>query len=70
MIYLENNTNKQKVYIPRAESMVGAGLTAYQKGFNDGVSYQKSLLTSTTISQNGVYTSENGFNSVIVDVDN
>ena len=35
-------------------------------GFNSGVTYQKSLLSSITLTDNGVYTSENGWSSVTV----
>ena len=40
----------------------------YVSGTTDGAAAQKALLSSTTINDNGVYTSENGFSAVTVDV--
>lgn len=40
----------------------------YLAGVADGAAQQKALLTSTTITQNGEYTSENGFSAVTVQV--
>ena len=40
----------------------------YTSGQTDGAAYQKSLLTSTTITSDGTYTRENGYNSITVDV--
>lgn len=40
----------------------------YLVGVADGAAQQKALLTSTTITQNGEYTSENGFSAVTVQV--
>ena len=37
--------------------------------FQSGITYQKSLLTSTAITENGRYTSQNGFDDVTVSVD-
>lgn len=38
-------------------------------GIGEGRSYQKSLLESITITENGVYEKEDGYNSIIVDVE-
>ena len=40
----------------------------YEGGYTDGETEQKSKLTSITITENGSYTRENGYNEVIVDV--
>lgn len=40
----------------------------YSSGTTDGMAAQKALLTSTAITENGSYTSENGFSAVTVDV--
>lgn len=37
-------------------------------GYSSGVTYQKSLLVSTAITENGTYTRENGWDSVTVNV--
>ena len=37
-------------------------------GYNSGITYQKSLLVSTAVTENGTYTREDGFNSVNVEV--
>ena len=46
--------------------------TCYTEGFEDGVAsgvtYQKSLLSSTAITSNGNYSTENGWNSINVNV--
>lgn len=41
---------------------------AYQSGVTEGMAEQKALLASTAITANGTYTSENGWNSLTVDV--
>lgn len=41
---------------------------AYQSGITEGMAEQKALLSSTAITTNGTYTSENGWNSVNVNV--
>lgn len=40
----------------------------YINGYNNGVAHQKSLLETITISANGTYTKENGYNEIVVDV--
>lgn len=42
--------------------------TGYASGETAGIAEQKALLTSTAITENGSYTSENGFSAVTVDV--
>lgn len=82
MIYLENTTSAQTVSIPRNDNggTPSVNPRSYQEGYNagfeagedvgysDGVAYQKSLLSSTTITENGDYQSENGFSAVSVNV--
>ena len=48
--------------------MTPAYNSGYTEGHSDGIAEQKALLTSTTITENGSYTSENGFSAVTVDV--
>ena len=40
----------------------------HTEGYNEGVNYQKSLLTSLNVTENGTYTNENGYNEVNVNV--
>lgn len=70
MIYLKNNTESQKLYIPRT-GIYGGPVTPplYQEGYDDGVEHQRSLLTSTTITEDGEYVREDGFSAVTVDID-
>lgn len=42
--------------------------SGYTSGYTDGSNNQKSLLTSTTITENGTYTKENGWSAVTVSV--
>jgi len=42
--------------------------TGYASGETAGIAEQKALLTSTTITENGTVTSENGFSAVTIDV--
>lgn len=70
MIYLNNNTELQTVYIERND---GLGTPShhsgsYESGYTDGVAYQKSLLSSITITDNGDYSRENGYSAITVDV--
>lgn len=39
-----------------------------EEAYESGITYQKSLLTSTAITENGIYTRANGYSSVNVDV--
>lgn len=70
MIYLNNNTELQTVYIERND---GLGTPShhsgsYESGYTDGVAYQKSLLSSITITDNGDYSRENGYSAITVNV--
>ena len=73
MIYLKNIREKQTVHIPRTEinSKVVA-VKSYDEGYADGIvegkKLQKIKLTSLTVSENGVYKREDGWNEVEVDV--
>lgn len=40
----------------------------HTEGYNEGVNYQKSLLTSLDVTENGTYSNENGYNEVNVNV--
>lgn len=70
MVYLENTQNPQSVWIPRND---GNGyihtVPTYQEGYEDGMEYQKSLLSSTAITENGNYQSENGWSAITVNVE-
>lgn len=74
MIYLKNIREKQTVYIPRTEinSKVVA-VKSYDEGYADGIiegkKLQKIKLTSLTVSENGVYKREDGWNEVSVAVE-
>lgn len=43
--------------------------SGYTSGYTDGSEYQKSLLAATSFTQNGVFTDQNGWSSVTVNVD-
>lgn len=89
MVYLDNTTSAQTVWIPRNdegeyihtgssgsykegfadgyESGVTDGYgSGYTSGHTDGMDDQKELLSSTTFTENGVYTREDGWSSVTV----
>lgn len=73
MIYLDNITSGQTVYIPRNESGVNPHKSnSYWEGFEDGYesgeTHQKNLLSSVTFTENGEYERENGWSAVTVDV--
>ena len=73
MIYLKNIREKQTVYIPRTEiNGKVVAVKSYDEGYADGKEegkkLQKSKLTSLTVSENGVYKREDGWNEVEVDV--
>lgn len=53
----ENDALIEKIFYP-----------TYADGYDSGITYQKSLLSSTTITLNGNYTSENGWNAVNVNI--
>lgn len=71
MVYLENITEIQQVWVPRndLDGTIHTGASgSYQEGFEDGQNYQQSLLTSTAFTANGLYSRENGWNQVLVNV--
>ena len=57
--------NAQGVYDDGYQEGVEIG---YQNGFDNGVLEQKKFLTNITITENGTYTRENGYNEVVVNV--
>lgn len=75
MIYLNNNTETQAIYIPR-QTVLGGGYIpstkAYDKGYNDGLEdgkeQQKGKLSNLNVTENGQYEREDGWNVVTVDV--
>lgn len=68
MIYLENNNGTQQIFIPKNLN-ININKT-YDEGFQDGMNYQKDKLEVLNVTENGVYTSENGFSKVNVEVAN
>lgn len=73
MIYLENNTLVQTIYIPRQDFVpenTGCKCEDYEHGyaigFSDGENEQKSKLTAITITENGSYERIDGWNEVNV----
>lgn len=72
MIYLENSTSGQTIFIPRNDSLGSIHKGSYEQGFEDGYesgeTHQKNLLSSVTFTENGEYERENGWSAVTVDV--
>lgn len=73
MIYLKNIREKQTVYIPRTEiNGKVVAIKSYDEGFIDGKEEGKKLqklkLTNLTVTENGVYKREDGWNEVDIDV--
>lgn len=70
MIYLTNTVSAQTVSIPRNDNggTPSVNPRSYQEGYNAGEAHQKSLLSSTAITENGEYSRENGFSAVSVNV--
>ena len=66
MIYLENNNGTQQIFIPKNLN-ISINKT-YDEGFQDGMNYQKDKLEVLNVTENGVYTSENGYKQVNVEV--
>jgi flagellar biosynthesis/type III secretory pathway protein FliH len=74
MIYLKNIRDKQTVHIPRTEiNSKVVVIKSYDEGYADGIAEGKKLqklkLTNLTVSENGVYKREDGWNEVKVDVE-
>ena len=71
MVYLDNSTNQQEVWIPRNDGFgfIHTGSShSYQEGFEDGRDYQKSLLATTAFTENGNYHRNDGWSDVTVNV--
>ena len=73
MIYLDNITSGQTVYIQRSESgvnphKIGSYWEGFEDGYESGETHQKNLLSSVTFTENGEYERENGWSAVTVDV--
>lgn len=73
MIYLKNIREIQTVYIPRTEiNGKVVAVKSYDEGYADGKEEGKKLqklkLTNLTVSENGVYKREDGWNEVEIDV--
>lgn len=77
MIYINNNTEIQTIYIPRQEELLYTHNSSYESGYTDGfesgytsgVTHQKDLLSAETFTENGLYLRENGISAITVDVD-
>jgi flagellar biosynthesis/type III secretory pathway protein FliH len=72
MVYLDNKKDPQEVWIPRNDGngYIHTGSShSYQEGYEDGIEYQKSLLSSTTFTENGEYERENGWSAITVNVE-
>lgn len=71
MIYLKNNTEKQRIFIPKNGEYQGK--KSYKEGYEEGVeagkAEQKSLLEPITITENGTYENENGYSTIEVNVE-
>lgn len=71
MIYLKNNTEKQRIFIPKNGEYQGK--KSYKEGYEEGVeagkAEQKFLLEPITITENGTYENENGYSVVEVNVE-
>ena len=72
MVYLDNSTNQQEVWIPRNDGLGSTHKGSYDQGFEDGYvsgeTHQKNLLSSTAFTENGEYEMENGWSAVTVNV--
>lgn len=65
----ENGWSGITVNIDTASTYSSGYTSGYTSGHTDGMKEQKELLSSTAITENGSYSSENGFSSVTVNVD-
>ena len=75
MIYIKNTKEIQTIFIPRTElekDSYVVSVKSYDEGYADGIvegkKLQKLKLTNLTVSENGVYKREDGWNEVEVDV--
>lgn len=75
MIYLNNNTDTQIIFIPRETIDSGGKVVVkhYDEGVEDGIKIgeqrQKDKLLNVYITKNGEYQTENGYGLVTVDID-
>ena len=71
MIYLKNNIEKQRIFIPKNGEYQGK--KSYKEGYEEGVeagkAEQKFLLEPITITENGTYKNENGYSTIEVNVE-
>ena len=72
MIYLNNTTEQQTVFVPRNDGIGSIHKGSYEQGFEDGFqsgeTHQQSLLSSVTFTENGDYLRPDGWSAVTVDV--
>lgn len=69
MIYLDNTTSAQTLWIPRNDGDGNIYVPhTYQEGYEDGIEHQKSLLSSATFTENGEYQRNDGWSAVTVNV--
>ena len=61
--YTRSNTYGWNEVVVRVDTA-----STYNAGYSSGVTYQKSLLATTSVTANGVYTRENGWKKVTVNV--
>ena len=71
MIYLKNTTSGQTVFISREGSISATTghSSSWEEGFESGRTFQRSLLSSATFTENDTYANRDGWSSVTVDVD-
>ena len=70
MVYLDNKKTPQELWIPRNDGNGNKYIPQpYLDGYEDGMEYQKSLLSSTTFTENGEYERENGWSAITVNVE-
>lgn len=72
MLYLDNTTEQQTIFIPRNDGLgvlhKGSYEEGYEEGFIRGKTFQKSLMISSAFTENGNYTRDNGWYGVNVNV--
>lgn len=75
MIYLNNNTDNQIMFIPRSSvsgketiEVVKGYEEGFNEGYNEGQETQKDKLLNLYVTENGVYNREDGYGTITVDV--
>lgn len=69
MVYVDNTTDLQEVWIPKNEDTYAIPTRGdYEEGYKDGVRDQKAKVSGITITDNGTYTNPNGYSPVVVNV--